>query len=941
MQNKVNELKKLTILKDYQTIKDILINEDSTKKGPLFEEYIKMLYEGQGYIATIVGGKNDGGADILLAKPHNPNKIIWVIQCKNRKDLLNEDTIAYEILKYENKAKKKYPSSSYKLISLSGYTDCMDIFRDLDVSLEDFEYVKLLIDNYNPDKSIETIILPDLKPHNRWSYKEAYMLLNKYLRVSIPNATGTGKSYIIAQFLYDYLGKKVLVLSSSKDCLKAIKKVSFWAKPYTCYMTYSKLSKRKTFDNDFDLIVLDEMHRVGAKEWGRGVTTLLNMNKNAKVVALSATPIRHLDNQRNMIEELTDGIHTKPLMLFDCIARGILPNPKYVTAVYNTEEASNTSDILSNNKDTKNSIRKFSNPNTIVDIIKKYAPENSNGLKFIVFCENRHHLNKVYFDVMQWLSEAYDYKYRVKPSVVISSQKDNQKELENFENDSSKDIKVLFCIDKLNEGLHVKNGGINGIFLLRKTSSPNIYLQQIGRIFDCSKSVEEPVIFDFVNNIENINSSYFSNSLQESKNKVNSNRAKLGLKPLNIEIKSFKEIPKSYESIKKIEKKSLLGWNDYLKLAIEYNKKFKMPIILNRKRFNKEENVEPTFDKLKEYNISFKELYDWCRVQRNKHIKGELNQKEVEKLIELDFFNKIVSLDEPRAIDGFKYNLNICKEEILKHINKSNSNNIDIDLNKENYHDYILLKNRFVPKIYFNDLLERSGYYYHGDFNKKVKEIKNDSFVYNNKKIKLEDNIIFHSKYTPSMWFNLQTTSYLYGQLDNEKKYYFELFLDEINLYNKYEEIKSLYLKNINKLKEYIHDAILFYIEKKIDYLIYSERNPAYIFKIFKNVTVYQESILKPLKNSMNRENTIDYFEINHIIKEVNSFYLDFIYHHEEMNNYIEICECSFDTKIVDDFKKNPFAINSISNLEYNLLEEHKDYFKDIFNRYLTKQLIK
>lgn len=70
-----------------------------------------------------------------------------------------------------------------------------------------------------------------------------------------------------------------------------------------------------------------------------------------------------------------------------------------------------------------------------------------------------------------------------------------------FKQDSGEHLKLLFCIDMLNEGVHVDD--VRGVILLRPTVSPIIYKQQIGRALSASKKTH-PVIFDIVLNIENL-----------------------------------------------------------------------------------------------------------------------------------------------------------------------------------------------------------------------------------------------------------------------------------------------------------------------------------------------------------------------------------------------------------------------------------------------------
>ena len=77
--------------------------------------------------------------------------------------------------------------------------------------------------------------------------------------------------------------------------------------PNVEFMTYTKLlrlSEEALMALRPETIILDEFHRCGAYCWGQGVERLLRAYPAAKVMGLSATPIRYLDNCRNMAEEL-------------------------------------------------------------------------------------------------------------------------------------------------------------------------------------------------------------------------------------------------------------------------------------------------------------------------------------------------------------------------------------------------------------------------------------------------------------------------------------------------------------------------------------------------------------------------------------------------------------------------------------------------------------
>jgi len=64
-----------------------------------------------------------------------------------------------------------------------------------------------------------------------------------------------------------------------------------------------------------DFIILDEFHRCGAEQWGKGVDKLLNEYDHVPILGFSATNIRYLDNQRDMADELFDGNITSEITL--------------------------------------------------------------------------------------------------------------------------------------------------------------------------------------------------------------------------------------------------------------------------------------------------------------------------------------------------------------------------------------------------------------------------------------------------------------------------------------------------------------------------------------------------------------------------------------------------------------------------------------------------
>ena len=147
--------------------------------------------------------------------------------------------------------------------------------------------------------------------------------------------------------------------------------------------------------------------------------------------------------------------------------------------------------------------------NGVPEIIKKYIT-NYDG-KYLVFCKDKKHLYDMKDVVVGWFREAgydgkiFEYPYYSNSSVV-------KKNLENFENNKEEGLKLLFIIDKLNEGLHLEE--VHGCILLRSTTSNIIYYQQIGRAIDAG-SMEQRVILDLVSNFNSLKSFNFKKELDK------------------------------------------------------------------------------------------------------------------------------------------------------------------------------------------------------------------------------------------------------------------------------------------------------------------------------------------------------------------------------------------------------------------------------------------
>lgn len=362
-----------------------------------------------------------------------------------------------------------------------------------------------------------------LFPHNEAAYEAAEEMLSETGKAAIIHPTGTGKSFIGFKLCETHADASVCWLSPSsyifETQIENLKKVTGGYVPENItFFTYAKLmllSDEEIADIRPDYIIIDEFHRAGAAAWQVGVQKLLTAYPSAPILGLSATNIRYLDNQRDMADELFDGNVASEMTLGEAIVRGILNPPKYVLSVFSYQkdlEKYQRRVRQAKNKAVRDAAeiyldalrRALDKADGLDEIFAKHmtAPHG----KYIVFCANAEHMGEMIKKVPEWFS-----KVDTKPHIYSAYSDDpaTSQAFSDFKADTSDHLKLLFCIDMLNEGVHVDD--IDGVILLRPTISPIIYKQQIGRALSAS-SKSNAVIFDIVNNFENL---YSISAIQE------------------------------------------------------------------------------------------------------------------------------------------------------------------------------------------------------------------------------------------------------------------------------------------------------------------------------------------------------------------------------------------------------------------------------------------
>lgn len=358
----------------------------------------------------------------------------------------------------------------------------------------------------------------ELFPHNEKGYKKLIEYLKISNLASVDHATGTGKSFIILKYLYENKDKKILYMTPTYPIFNQLinehlEDLGIKYSDFACLdnIIYPNILSHLAEDiaKKYDVFVLDEYHRCGARKWGKWIKELIKIiiekYPEKKIIGLTATNIRYLDQERDMNMELFDGNCASKLTLDEAILNGLLPSPTYISTysavgnVINKIEKKIAKKIrykkdqekyLEAIKNIKNNIK---NRETLDD---EFKLPKENG-KYIVFCSTIKDIK----ENQKFIQNKYKNKNLTFFQVHSNqSHEVNDKNIKTFRNSEGTNS-FMFVVDILNEGIHVKD--IDGIFMMRKTTSPIIFFQQLGRLLSFSGKNRDLVVWDLVDNLRN------------------------------------------------------------------------------------------------------------------------------------------------------------------------------------------------------------------------------------------------------------------------------------------------------------------------------------------------------------------------------------------------------------------------------------------------------
>lgn len=401
-----------------------------------------------------------------------------------------------------------------------------------------------------------------LRAHNRQVYKKILRGFTKSNKVLAVQATGTGKSFLMMKLLKDHLDKDMRAIFVSPTL--AIQ--NYFLGYCERFLGYKKgrggqlnlvarqyAGLKKVVAEHFDIIILDEVHRIGATVWGENVGLLLKNNPNALVLGMTATLDRadkvdvsqHFDNNKPVSK----------LTLIEAIKSGILPSPDYTLSKidyrddqkfleHNLSELQQKVEFLHGKerekvksliKDLQQADISIRQNKTIPEIFEqKLKGRSTSSLKFIVFCPvgkndeedeaSQLKMEEIMTDARGWFTLVNRAAPQLFAVHSLYGAEKNRAQIREFRDNNSDGIKLLFAVNMLNEGLHIAD--IDGVIMLRNTASKTIYMQQLGRALSVGHK-SRPMIFDFVANMNYVDAASIINFAKE----VNASTQK-GVEPL-------------------------------------------------------------------------------------------------------------------------------------------------------------------------------------------------------------------------------------------------------------------------------------------------------------------------------------------------------------------------------------------------------------------------
>ncbi len=238
-------------------------------------------------------------------------------------------------------------------------------------------------------------------------------------------------------------------------------------------------------------------------KWGKKFKKFLEDNPQAKLLGLSATPIRH--DGANVVERIFKDAVASQKSLLEAMEEGIIYPPKYVVPDFVREDELET--LLEKIEQAEGARKeelkaeydelalKSANAPGIPQLMEENISEKDG--KYIIFCKDISDMKEKMANAKEWFGKIDE-----EPEIYGISSQDNTsaEQLQSFNNSKSSHLKLMYCVGMIDEGVHLNN--VSGVILATKTESRPVYTQRVGRCISSKKNGKQAIVIDLVNNNE-------------------------------------------------------------------------------------------------------------------------------------------------------------------------------------------------------------------------------------------------------------------------------------------------------------------------------------------------------------------------------------------------------------------------------------------------------
>lgn len=734
-----NDPKALNKLADYRNIKLKMFMTNDDKSGFHTKGYI---FKNEDFYKMIVGSSNMTLWALTKNQEWN-TKIVSTREGEYGKQVIDEFQKLWNSEKaFDYQDVIEYYTSKYNVIK-----SMHKVAKEIKVpAIEDFKL---------QPNSMQLGFMTNLKKIQESGQNRALLI----------SATGTGKTFASAFALHEWNPERVLFLvhreQIAKQAIESYKKVFGKSKTFGLLSGNSKvfeadylfstmqmmakpeiLSKFKK--DEFDFIVIDEAHRIGAMSY----QNIMAYFTPKFWLGMTASPERtdNYDVYQVFHHNIAYEIRLQQAMEEDLLC------PFHYFGITDFQINGDTVNEETNLKDFKRLI----SDERVKYVIEKiqYYGYSGDRVKGLVFCSSK---KEAYV-----LSEKFrEYGYETLALTGEDNQEKRESAIERLATDDRQDkLDYIFTVDIFNEGVDIPE--INQIIMLRPTESPIVFIQQLGRGLRKADGKEFVVILDFIGNYKNNFMIPIALSGDRSYNKDNIRRYVLegeriipGASTIHFDEISKKRIFAAIDAA---------NFSD-IKLIKEnyFNLKNKLGYIPALKDFDRygEMDVLRIFD-----NPSLGSYYKFLeRYEKDYHVRlSDREEKVIEfvskklasgkRIHELVLLNRMLSYNH-RVIGSLKRSLNeeygiMLKEKSAESVVNVMTNKFPAGFGKKTYADCIFLEKEDQGNDYkisksFEVMLENPEFY---AILKELVEFGISRYQLNYSQRYQDTNLVLYQKYT-------------------------------------------------------------------------------------------------------------------------------------------------------------------------------------------------